>query len=84
MSERGVNFLNQWITENIEPDAYPADGEPDPRVPGFLARCLADAKEHGITRKEIEEDMGPIADAIGEALVDATDRERDRLAARDD
>lgn len=84
MSVRGTDFMNSWLMENIHVGFYPEDGKPDSRVPPLVAKCIEDAKAKGITRKEIEEDMGPVADCIAQALIDATNDEVDRLVAKDD
>jgi hypothetical protein len=31
MSKRGVDFLNDWIVEHINPDAYPTENDPRAR-----------------------------------------------------
>lgn len=71
--QRGVDFFDGWIVEHITADAYPTEN--DPRVKVFVEDCLAEAASRGISRKEIEEDMGDIEDRIVEAMEAATDRE---------
>jgi hypothetical protein len=38
MSKRGVDFLNDWIVEHINPDAYPTEN--DPRARQYVQDCL--------------------------------------------
>jgi hypothetical protein len=73
MSKRGVDFLNDWVVEHINTDAYPTEN--DPRARQYVQECLADAAKSGISRKEIEEDVGNIQGRIIKAMELATDRE---------
>jgi hypothetical protein len=73
LSKRGVDFLNDWVVEHINPDAYPTEN--DPRARQYVQECLADAAKSGISRKEIEEDVGNIQGRIIKAMELATDRE---------
>ena len=73
MSKRGVDFFNDWIVERINPDAYPTEN--DPRARQYVRECLSDAAKLGISRPEIEEDVGNIKDRMIEEMELATDRE---------
>ena len=73
MSQRGIDFLNDWIGEHINADAYPTEN--DPRVSAYVDECLRDAAKSGISREEIEEDVGNIKARIHRAMEAATDRE---------
>ena len=73
MSKRGVDFFNGWIVEHINPDAYPTEN--DPRARRYVRECLSDAAKLGISRREIEEDVGNIKDRMIEEMELATDRE---------
>jgi hypothetical protein len=83
MSQIGIDFANQWIAENIQPTFYAPDGGPHPETEATLTRFLADAKEDGISREEIEEDMGDLSDFLSAALEEATEKEVDRLEDED-
>ena len=82
MSERGIEFLNRWATENINAAPFPQENNSE--VPPLAEKCIADAERAGISIQEIEEDMGDISDFILEALDEATAQEVDRLASKDD
>lgn len=63
MSERGAEFLIDWAERNINPDDYPPEGDK------LLAeekaqQCLADAEAAGLTRAELEAEVGPLATFI--------------------
>ena len=84
MSQRGIDFANDWVSENVNAGPYgPEDGE-NPVAVAAVKLFLADAASEGITREEIEEDMGDIGDLLANAFEEATDNEVDRLANRDD
>ena len=82
MSQLGIDFANQWVAENIQPTVYAPDEGPHPETEATLARFLIDAENDGISRQEIEEDVGDLGDFIS-ALADATDAELDRLEDED-
>lgn len=82
MSQQGIDFLNEWVRENVNADAYPNNDKQ--RAEQLVAECLAEAAKHGITRAEIEEDMGNLEDHMMEAMEAATDAEVDRLKGKDD
>ncbi|WP_432769965.1 MAG: DUF768 domain-containing protein [Sphingopyxis sp.] len=84
MSQIGIEFANQWIAENIRPSFYAPEGDRHPETKATLARFLADAREDGITRQEIEEDMGDLSDFISAALEEATEAEVERLEDDED
>ena len=64
MSTRGINFLDQWIANNI-----PATAEADViSVDELTHKLLADAKALGIKRIEIDEDVESLYRTLVEAL----------------
>jgi len=86
MSERGIKFREQWISDNIfwgmtldgvpiwEDDEY-ADW------PRKLAdRCAADALRQGIERRELEEGGPPLHERISDAMADNAEAELYRRA----
>jgi hypothetical protein len=79
MSQTGIDFANQWVAENIQPTFYAPDDGPHPETEATLQRFLADAQEDGISRAEIEDDMGDLSDFISAALEEATEAEVERL-----
>lgn len=79
MSQLGTDFANQWVAENVQPTFYAPDYGQHPETEATLKRLLADVEEDGITRAEIEEDVGDLSDFISAALGEATDDEVERL-----
>lgn len=84
MSQLGIDFANQWVAENVQPTFYAPDDSPHPETEATLKRLLDDAKEDGITRAEMEEDMGDLSDFISAALEEATEAEVERLEGEDE
>ncbi len=81
MSKRAVEFAEEWIRENVNAGPYdPGDAVVLPLV----EQLVQEAGQAGISREEIEEDMGDLEDLVENALESATDNEVARLAAKDD
>jgi hypothetical protein len=82
MSKRGLEFLEAWIGENNPPEAY----EPEGDHTGSRLKAeefLIAAKSEGITREEVEAEVGDIEDYMAGAMARATDAEIERLKAKD-
>jgi len=62
MSPCGINFLHEWIAENV-PGAATAD------VDEMTHRLFADAKSIGIKRSEIDEEVDGLYRTILDAIV---------------
>lgn len=59
MSERGVRFLEIWIDRNVlTPALYILDREMQKTL---VRNCIEDAAQEGISRIEIEEEIGDLA-----------------------
>ena len=82
MSSNPITFVNEWIEENLYPVAYPQEN--DPEIKELAERCLSDAAKVGITKEEIEREMGTLEDIIHEEWEKIIGSEVDRLASRDD
>jgi hypothetical protein len=83
VSNKGIDFANNWVRENVNAIGYAADGEGHPETEGLVQQMLADAAKQGVTREEIEEDMGDLNDLIDGALDNAADEEVERLASKE-
>ena len=60
MSQRGAEFLIDWVEANINPEDYPPEG--DKLIAEQKAeQCLAAAQAAGLTRAELEAEVGPLA-----------------------
>lgn len=65
MSTRGVNFLDQWIANNV-PETTKADVI---SVDELTHKLIADAKALGIKREEIDEEVDSLYRTILDAIV---------------
>ncbi|WP_095081923.1 DUF768 domain-containing protein [Mesorhizobium sophorae] len=65
MSTRGVNFLDQWLSNNV-PETRNADVIP---VDELTHKLIADAKSIGIKREEIDEEVDSLCRTILDAIV---------------
>lgn len=60
MSERGANFLIDWIPRNIKSEDYPPEGDKE-QARVKADECLAEAISAGLSREELEAEVGPLA-----------------------
>ncbi|SDA91592.1 DUF768 domain-containing protein [Mesorhizobium qingshengii] len=65
MSTRGINFLDQWLANNV-PETTKADVI---SVDELTHKLIADAKALGIKRGEIDEEVDSLYRAILDAIV---------------
>jgi predicted Zn-dependent peptidase len=84
MSQRGIDFANDWVSENVNATAFAAEGEHHPETAAAVQQMLEDAEKEGVSREEIEEDMGDLEDFIDNAFDEAATAEVHRLADKDD
>ncbi|QND66711.1 DUF768 domain-containing protein [Mesorhizobium loti] len=65
MSERGINFLDRWLANNV-PETTKADVI---SVDELTHKLIADAKALGIKRSEIDEEVESLYRTILDAIV---------------
>ena len=65
MSTRGINFLDQWLANNV-PETTKADVI---SVDELTHKLIADAKSLGIKRVEIDEEVDGLYRTILDAIV---------------
>jgi hypothetical protein len=72
MSQRGIDFLENWIRKNIDGATY----EPlyDTRAKVLAEQCAADARNVEISVEEIEVETGDLADCMFKAMDRASGR----------
>lgn len=83
MSQRGIDFANHWVSENINAGPYAPEDGPHPEAEAAVEALVQEAAQDGIGREEIEEDVGDLHDFVSEAFERATDAEVERLASKD-
>jgi hypothetical protein len=83
MSDKVEKFIQSWVLEHIDAEGYESVDE-HPDADRLAKMCLIDAKEAGITKKQIEDVVGDLTDHMSAALKLVNDNEGDRLASKDD
>lgn len=71
MTEKAIEFLQEWISEKIQAPETPCRIEQAAEV---LARqCAAQAADAGVRLEDIEEEVGDLEDLIAAKLEDAVE-----------
>jgi hypothetical protein len=83
MNDKVETFIRNWVLEHIDAEGYESEDE-HPDADRLAKMCLIDAKEAGITKKQIEAVVGDLTDHMSAALKLVNDDEGDRPASKDD
>ena len=83
MSDKVEEFIRTWVLEHIDAEGYKSEDE-HPDADQLAKMCLIDAKEVGITKKQIKDVVGDLTGHMSAALKLVNDNEVDRLASKDD
>jgi hypothetical protein len=54
MSERAIAFVEEWVSENVEPEGAELEIDSS-KAASLAARCLASAIKEGITEAEMSD-----------------------------
>lgn len=81
MSERGIDFANKWIRENVTSATYPASN--DPHAERYAEELREAAAAAGISIEEMEEDLGDLDDYVLDQMDEMTDDELQRHLSKD-
>ncbi len=84
MSDRVINFANNWVAENVNANGYGPEDGPNVEAIEATTRFIDDAQEAGISRDELEDILGDVSDYIHAAFEEANDAEVDRMMSKDD
>ncbi len=68
MSAKLTQFITEWLRKNAVGQIAGADD-----LPYLVAACVRDASAQGITRRELEAELGPLEDCIGQAVKSRAD-----------
>jgi hypothetical protein len=83
MSKRAVQFLEEWVSENmVKPVAGAPEGD-DSEARLRAEECVIAAKEEGIAREDIEEEVGDLVDYMSAAIEKAVNADVDRAVTKD-
>jgi hypothetical protein len=76
-------ILEQWVSENtVKPVAGAPEGD-DSEARLRAEECLIAAKEQGIAKPDIEEEVGDLVDYMSAAIEKAINADVDRAAMKD-
>jgi hypothetical protein len=83
MSKRAVEFLEEWVSENtVKPVAGAPEGD-DSEARLRVEECVIAAKEEGIAKEDIEEEVGDLVDYMSAAIEKAVNADVDRAVMKD-
>ena len=83
MSKRAVEFLEEWVSENmVKPVAGAPEGD-DSEARLRAEECVIAAKEEGIAREDIEEEVGDLVDYMSAAIEKAVNADVGRAVTKD-
>jgi hypothetical protein len=60
MSSRAREFVEQWAKDNLHPEAFPNERDPDGSPMDAASACIAAAEANGIPASEIEDALGDL------------------------
>ena len=78
MSQRGIHFTNDWISDAIDHLPEAPDHRPGVALNEWVMQLVADAAIEGISRNEIEEGVGDLASYIVACLAESAERRGER------
>ena len=83
MSKRAVQFLEEWVSENmVKPVAGAPEGD-DSEARLRAEECVIAAKEEGIAKEDIEEEVGDLVDYMSAAIEKAVNADVGRAVTKD-
>ena len=82
MSRRAVDFVEEWIAENVQGQPFVDDEGEDLRPAEFALSCISAAGAAGITEQDIWEEYPDLVDRMADAINESAEEEVSRLAAK--
>lgn len=74
MSEKAIEFLQEFITERVQVRPAPAKIEREAEI--LAKECAAQAAEAGVPIEDIEEEVGDLEELMTTKLEDAVEAEQ--------
>ena len=71
MSEKAIEFLQEWITEKVQARPAPAKIEKEAEI--LAKECVAQAAKAGVAIEDIEEEVGDLEELMTTKLEDAAE-----------
>jgi hypothetical protein len=82
MSQRGIEFVQHWVFENINAEGYPPEGDTT-KAQVYAEHCLIIAGVQGVPKQDIEDETGDLTAYMNRAICAANDAEFQRLVDSD-
>jgi hypothetical protein len=83
MSKRAVEFVEEWVSENMVKRVAGAPEGDDSEARLRAEECLIAAKEEGIAKADIEEEVGDLVDYMSVAIEKAVNADAEQATCRD-
>jgi hypothetical protein len=80
MTEKAIEFLQEWINEKVQAPETPAKIEREAEV--LAKQCAQQAANAGVRLEDIEEEVGDLEELIATKLEDAVEAKKDNPARR--
>ena len=75
MTEKAIEFLQEWINEKVQAPETPAQIDREAEV--LAKQCAAQAASAGVPLEDIEEEVGDLEELIATKLEDAVEAKKD-------
>ncbi len=75
MTEKAIEFLQEWISEKVQAPDEPIKIEREAEV--LAKECAQQAAKAGVRIEDIEEEVGNLEDLIATKLEDAVEARKD-------
>ena len=74
MSTEVLGFVEEWISDHIQPGEYEPDAD-NTQAKALARQCLADATAQGISEMDIKDAIDDLAEFMAAAIEEANERE---------
>ena len=74
MTEKAIEFLQEWINEKVQAPETPAKLDREAEV--LAKQCAAQAANAGVPLEDIEEEVGDLEELIATKLEDAVEAKK--------
>jgi len=78
MSDKAIEFLQEWISEKVHAPEVPAKVEQE--ATALAKECAKQAASAGVLLEDIEEEVGDLEQLIAHKLEDAVEAQKDGSA----
>src|ERR1700751_3208664 len=80
MSEQALAFLEEWTSDNIDPEEFEDEAAENAHAKELAERFLKDAAAAGIPKAEIDEVVDDLTAFMAEQIEEANEREEEDAA----